>query len=205
MGNALARDASVLPLDFYQRPATELAPALLNKLLVTTEGRAGRIVEVEAYTDSGDPASHSHRGPTPRNATMFGPPGHLYVYLSYGIHWCANVVCGQEGQGTAVLIRALQPVAGLERMREARGKARSDLDLCRGPARLAQALGISGEDDGTDLLRGPIRLLGDGCPPPPHPVSSPRIGITRATELPWRWYVPDNPHVSRLSGTSRSR
>ncbi|WP_228076515.1 DNA-3-methyladenine glycosylase [Novilysobacter ciconiae] len=194
-----------MPLDFYQRPATELAPALLNKLLVTTDGRAGRIVEVEAYTDSGDPASHSHRGPTLRNATMFGPPGHLYVYLSYGIHWCANVVCGQEGQGTAVLIRALEPVAGLERMREARGKARSDLDLCRGPARLAQALGISGEDDGTDLLRGPIRLLGDGCPPPPHPVSSPRIGITRATELPWRWYVPGNPHVSRLSGTSRPR
>ncbi|WP_222564728.1 DNA-3-methyladenine glycosylase [Novilysobacter antarcticus] len=186
------------PVTFYQRAATELGPALLNKLLVAADGRAGRIVEVEAYTGSGDPASHSHRGQTTRNATMFGPAGRLYVYLSYGIHWCANVVCGNEGEGTAVLIRALEPVAGLERMREARTKARRDLDLCRGPARLAQALGITGEDDATDLLSGPFRLLDDGVPPPPTPVVTTRIGISRATELPWRWYVPDNPHVSRL-------
>jgi len=171
---------------------------LLNKLLVASDGRTGRIVEVEAYTGSDDPASHSHRGKTQRNATMFGPPGLLYVYLSYGIHWCANVVCGSEGEGTAVLIRALEPVAGLQRMREARSKARRDLDLCRGPARLAQALGITGEDDGTDLVEGPFRLVDDGVPPPPAPVVTTRIGISRATDLPWRWYVPDNPHVSRL-------
>jgi len=189
---------STLPASFYQRAATALGPVLLNKLLVASDGRTGRIVEVEAYTGSDDPASHSHRGKTQRNATMFGPPGLLYVYLSYGIHWCANVVCGSEGEGTAVLIRALEPVAGLQRMREARSKARRDLDLCRGPARLAQALGITGEDDGTDLVEGPFRLVDDGVPPPPAPVVTTRIGISRATDLPWRWYVPDNPHVSRL-------
>ncbi|QOW23453.1 DNA-3-methyladenine glycosylase [Lysobacter sp. H23M47] len=189
---------STLPASFYQRAATGLGPVLLNKLLVASDGRTGRIVEVEAYTGSDDPASHSHRGKTQRNATMFGPPGLLYVYLSYGIHWCANVVCGSDGEGTAVLIRALEPVAGLQRMREARTKARRDLDLCRGPARLAQALGITGDDDGTDLVDGPFRLVDDGVPPPPAPVVTTRIGISRATDLPWRWYVPDNPHVSRL-------
>lgn len=187
-----------LSTQFFQRPATELGPALLNKLMVTSDGRVGRIVEVEAYTGSDDPASHSHRGQTQRNATMFGPPGRLYVYLSYGIHWCANVVCGQAGEGTAVLIRALEPVAGLERMREARAKARRDLDLCRGPARLAQALGITGDDDGSDLLTGSFQLVDDGVPPPARPVVTSRIGISRATNLPRRWYVPGNPHVSRL-------
>ena len=188
----------MLPQDFYRRSAVELGPQLLNKLLVGPDGRAGRIVEVEAYCATDDPASHSYRGPTARNASMFGPPGMLYVYLSYGIHWCANVVCGQAGEGTAVLIRALQPVAGLGAMRLARVKAHRDLDLCRGPARLTQAMGITGHHDGSDVLDGPFRVIDDGSPPPPDPVSSGRIGISRAVELPWRWYVPDNGYVSRL-------
>src|SRR5690606_13521215 len=130
-----------LPRDFYQAPADLLAPLLLNKLLAGPDGRAGRIVEVETYAGD-DPASHAFRGRTARNATMFGPAGHLYVYFTYGMHWCANAVCGETGDGTAVLLRALEPVVGLERMRLARPAARSDRDLCRGPARLAQALGI---------------------------------------------------------------
>lgn len=188
---------SPLPHSFYRRDAQDLGPDLLNKLLVAPDGRAGRIVEIEAYAGTDDPASHSHRGQTARNATMFGSPGHLYVYFTYGMHWCANAVCGEPGDGTAVLLRALEPVAGLELMRSARPKARNDRDLCRGPARLAQALGITGSVDGTDLASGPYRIVDDGEPPPSSPVSTPRIGITRATELPWRWYVPGSVYVSR--------
>lgn len=185
-----------LPRDFYERPADLLAPLLLNKLLAGPDGRAGRIVEVEAYAGD-DPASHAFRGRTSRNATMFGPAGHLYVYFTYGMHWCANAVCGETGDGTAVLLRALEPVAGLERMRLARPAARSDRDLCRGPARLAQALGIDGGTDGADLVTGPFRILDDGTPPPARPVATTRVGISRAVEVPWRWYVADSPHVSR--------
>lgn len=185
-----------LPRGFYERPADLLAPLLLNKLLAGPDGRAGRIVEVEAYAGD-DPASHAFRGRTARNATMFGPAGHLYVYFTYGMHWCANAVCGQTGDGTAVLLRALEPVAGLERMRLARPAARNDRDLCRGPARLAQALGIDGGADGTDLVTGAFRILDDGTPSPARLVVTTRIGISRAVEVPWRWYVADSPYVSR--------
>lgn len=188
--------ATPLPTGFYQHPAHQLAPLLLNKLLATRDGRAGRIVEVEAYAGD-DPASHAFRGQTTRNATMFGPAGHLYVYFTYGMHWCANAVCGEAGEGTAVLLRALEPVAGLERMWAARPRAHNERDLCSGPAKLAQALGITGNDDGVDLATGVVRILDDWTPPPPEPVVSTRIGITRAVDVPWRWYVPGNPHVSR--------
>ena len=176
-----------------------VAPRLLNKLLVNGD-RSGRIVEVEAYHGANDAASHAYRGPTPRTAVMFGPPGFLYVYFTYGMHWCANVVCGPDGEAAAVLIRALAPLTGLGAMREARPAARGDRELCNGPAKLCQALGISGADNGSDLLgsgSGPLRLRDDGTPPPRRPGRGTRIGITEATEKRWRFWVPGDPHVSR--------
>jgi DNA-3-methyladenine glycosylase len=188
----------VTPLDreFYRRDPRAVAPDLLGKVVVAGERRA-RIVEVEAYCGPEDPAAHSYRGQTARNATMFGPPGHLYVYFSYGMHWCCNPVCGDDGEGLAVLLRALEPLEGLEAMRAARGGVK-DRDLCRGPARLCQALGITRELDGADLVTGDrgLRIDDDGTPPPAEPAVGPRVGITRAADLPWRFWVPDSPWVS---------
>jgi DNA-3-methyladenine glycosylase len=184
----------------------EVAPLLLNKLLAR-HGRVGRIVEVEAYRGSEDPASHAFRGPTRRNATMFGPPGRLYVYFTYGMHWCANAVCGTDGEAQAVLLRALAPVAGLEEMRRDRarragGAPPRDHELASGPARLCQALGIVGVDDGADLVRGDrgLRIFDDGTPPPERPGVGARVGLTRAADRPWRFWVPGDPNVSRTSG-----
>jgi DNA-3-methyladenine glycosylase len=177
----------------------KVAPWLLNKLLVSG-ARVGRIVEVEAYHGANDAASHAYRGVTPRTSVMFGPPGFLYVYFTYGMHWCANVVCGPDGEAAAVLIRALAPVGGLEEMRAARPKARTDRDLCSGPAKLCQALGIERAANGTDLLdrrRGGIRLRDDGTPPPKRPARGKRIGIKEATERRWRFWVEGDPNVSR--------
>jgi DNA-3-methyladenine glycosylase len=184
-----------------------VAPWLLNKVLARG-ARAGRIVEVEAYDGAKDAASHAYRGLTPRTAIMFGPPGFLYVYFTYGMHWCANVICRPEGQAAGVLIRALEPVAGVEQMWEARPAARLERDLCNGPAKLCQALGITGADDGADLLAarstgsapagGVVRLLDDGTPPPRRLGRGTRIGIKEATEKRWRFWVPGNPSVSRL-------
>jgi DNA-3-methyladenine glycosylase len=177
-----------------------VAPKLLNKLLVTADGRAGRIIEVEAYDGANDPASHAYRGLTPRNTVMFGPPGHLYVYLSYGVHWCANIVCGPPGTASAVLLRALEPVSGLGAMRAARWseqRRQIDRDLCRGPGRLCQALGIDHSFDGTDLTTSASRLwLADDGTPPPVPQATPRIGISVAQEREWRFVVPGQPGVS---------
>jgi DNA-3-methyladenine glycosylase len=186
-----------------------IAPWLLNKVLARGD-RAGRIVEVEAYHGANDAASHAYRGPTPRTAIMFGPPGYLYVYFTYGMHWCANVVCGPDGEAAAVLIRALEPIAGVEQMWEVRSAARRERDLCNGPAKLCQALGITGADDGTDLLARPrrtrsphagssavVHLLDDGTPPPRRPGRGPRIGIKEATDKRWRFWVPENASVSR--------
>jgi DNA-3-methyladenine glycosylase len=180
------------------RSSIEVAPWLLGVLLVHGD-RAGRIVETEAYQGSLDEASHAFRGPTRRNATMFGPAGHLYVYFTYGMHWCANVVTAHEGVGQAVLLRALEPVAGLEEMRAARPKARRDVDLCRGPARLCEALGITGSLDGSDLTdrsSGGPWLGVDGSPAPAEVVAGPRVGITKAVEHPWRFAVAGSPYVS---------
>ncbi len=180
-----------------------VAPDLLG-LVLRHGDRAGRIVEVEAYCGRDDPAAHTYRGRTPRNATMFGRPGLLYVYRSYGLHWCANVVCGEEGEGVAVLVRAVRPMEGLAEMRSARAAGRRagagpmvERDLCRGPGRLTSALGIRGDHDGADLLTGDrdVHLLDDGWRPP-RISRGPRVGITVAADLPWRWWERDAPEVS---------
>lgn len=166
--------------------APDVAPWLLNKLLV--HGTCvGRITEVEAYRED-DPASHSFRGRTRRNAVMFGPPGFLYVYFTYGMHHCANVVTGPDGVGAAVLLRAVEPIAGIDVMRGRRGGRPA---LSDGPAKLCQAFAIDGAYDGHDLLAGGgPGLFDDGTPPPSKPRIGPRIGISKAVEVPWRWRTP---------------
>jgi DNA-3-methyladenine glycosylase len=197
-GATRRRPGVVLPRRFYAGDPLEVGPLLLNKLLVRGS-RVGRIVEVEAYRGSEDPASHAFRGPTARNATMFGPPGHLYVYFTYGMHWCANAVCGPKGTGRAVLFRALAPVSGLAAMRRARPPETPDRHLTSGPAKLCQAFGISRPQDGADLVTGDqgLTICDDGVAPPAEPGVSGRIGIRQAGDRPWRWWVPGDPHVSR--------
>lgn len=182
-----------------------VAPLLLNKVLIAgclSVPMAGRIVEVEAYRGFDDPASHAFHGPTPRNSVMFGPPGRLYVYLSYGVHYCCNVVCRPEGVPGAVLIRALAPLAGLDVMRSRRTAARRDRDLCSGPGKLCQALGLDRSFDGADLLgvASEVRLVDDGSSPPAEIAAGPRIGISAqllTAAEPWRFWVADEPNVSR--------
>jgi DNA-3-methyladenine glycosylase len=170
-------------------PAPEVAPQLLHKL-IRVGPCLGRIVEVEAYT-SEDPASHSFRGATPRNRSMFGAPGTLYVYLIYGMHLCANVVTGAAGDGQAVLIRAVLPLSGISQMRTRR-PGWPDAMLANGPGKLCMALGVQRSYDGTDLCdrSSPVQLLGDDMEPPQAPTVGPRIGISSAREVPWRWRVP---------------
>jgi DNA-3-methyladenine glycosylase len=196
----------------------EVAPDLLGKILQVGSCR-GRIVEVEAYRGATDDASHAYRGRTPRNATMFGPAGHLYVYFTYGMHHCANVVCRPEGEPGAVLLRALAPIEGLGEMTERRSVVRSPRhvgwpgdsppalrseDLCSGPAKLCEALGIDRAWDGRDLLaeNAGVALLDDGTAAPRRAVGT-RIGLSPACAsrtLHWRWWVPGDPNVSRPRG-----
>ncbi|MGY1764667.1 DNA-3-methyladenine glycosylase [Geodermatophilus sp. SYSU D00805] len=192
-------------------PPDVVAPTLLGCWVVSDrpDGRVAlRLTEVEAYAGDGtDPAAHSHRGPTPRAAVMFGPPGRLYVYFSYGVHWCANVVVGAEGQGSAVLLRAGDVVVGEELAAARRPSARTPRDLARGPARLTQALAIGPDDKDADLLdpSSPVRLhRGD---PPADVSSGPRVGISVATELPWRYWETGAASVSvfRPGGKPRRR
>ncbi len=198
MGGAAAR-AHVLDRSFYDRDARDVAPELLNKILVAGHC-AGRVVEVEAYV-ADDRASHSYNGPTMRNRVMFGPPGYLYVYFTYGMHFCANVVTGAEGDGQAVLIRALEPLKGLSEMRTRRANVTRDVDLASGPGKLTRAMAIGRDNNGQDLCRSRIRIVDDGTPPPLKPGVSARIGITEAVDVRWRWYIAGNPHVSpRASG-----
>src|SRR5688500_16544980 len=178
--------------EFFARSVHEVAPDLVGATLLV-DGVGGTIVEVEAY-DHEDPAAHGYRGRTARNAAMFGPPGHAYVYRSYGIHWCVNLVCEEEGSASAVLIRALEPTHGLEAMAARRGV--DDLRLlCSGPGRLCQALGITGAYDGLPLDDAPFRLEERSGQPPV--ARGERIGITRAVEQPWRYGLAGSRFLSR--------
>jgi DNA-3-methyladenine glycosylase len=188
-----------------------VAPGLLGCWVVTDrpEGRVAiRLTEVEAYSGEGlDPASHAHRGPTPRAEIMFGPPGRLYVYFSYGVHWCANVVVGPEGRGSAVLLRAGEVVVGETLAARRRPAARVPRDLARGPARLTQALAIGPDDKGTDLLDPGSSVRLHRGPAPLAVSAGPRVGISLATDLPWRFWDADAPSVSvfRAGGKPRRR
>jgi DNA-3-methyladenine glycosylase len=192
-------------------PVEVVAPSLLGCWVVSDrpEGRVGlRLTEVEAYSGEGrDPASHAHRGPTPRAEIMFGPPGRLYVYFSYGVHWCANVVVGPAGRGSAVLMRAGEVVLGESLVRSRRPAARLARDLARGPARLTQALAIGPDDRGAQLLDPGSSVRLHRGPPPDGISVGPRVGISRATELPWRFWETGAPSVSvfRPGGPPRAR
>jgi DNA-3-methyladenine glycosylase len=183
---------AALGSDFFARSVHEVAPDLVGCALLV-DGVGGRIVEVEAY-DGEDPASHGYAGLTGRNRSMFGPPGHAYVYRSYGVHWCLNLVCDVAGQAEAVLVRALEPTRGLEAMRARRGLDDERL-LCSGPGRLCQALGVSGEHDGLPLDEPPFRLAPAAAQA--DVVRGPRVGITRAADLPWRYGLAGSRFLSR--------
>ncbi len=186
--------------DFFARSVHEVAPDLIGCTLLV-DGVGGPIVEAEAY-DHEDPASHGFRGETDRNRSMFGPPGHSYVYRSYGVHWCLNLVCEEEGAAAAVLIRALEPVHGVEEMRRRRSLDAPKL-LCSGPGRLCQALGVTRAHDGLPLDRAPFELRSrrDGV----AVVTGPRVGISRAADLQWRYGLAGSPFVSRKFGLSARR
>jgi DNA-3-methyladenine glycosylase len=181
-----------LTRDFFARSVHEVAPDLIGATL-SVDGVGGTIVEVEAY-DQDDPASHGFRGATPRTTSMFGPAGHAYVYRSYGIHWCLNLVCAPEGRAEAALVRALEPTLGLEVMRERRG-LETTRALCSGPGKLCQALGITRALDGLALDAPPFELVARESESPL--VVGPRIGITRAVEQPWRYGLAGSPFLSR--------
>jgi DNA-3-methyladenine glycosylase len=201
------RRAAALPVSFFNRPTERVAAELLGMVVVSTIGGVateGRIVETEAYLGYDDPASHGylHRRNT-RNAALFGPPGSWYVYLSYGMHWCANLVCQKAGLASAVLLRALEPLAGLEVMRQRRGRV-LDRELCSGPGKLCQALGISRELDGTRMGRSPVIVRpAEGWEDTQISVS-PRVGITKAADWPLRFCLAGSPWTSRKEKGGRS-
>jgi DNA-3-methyladenine glycosylase len=192
--------AGRLPRSFYARSALRVAPELLGRVLVRrlADGTrlAARLVETEAYLPD-DPASHAFRGPTPRNEVMFGPPGRLYVYFTYGNHWMMNAVTGRVGEGTAVLLRAAEPLQGLEVMAGHRGRDHPR-DLCSGPGKLAKAFGITGAQNGHDLVAGPDVYVLEGSPVARSHVSrTTRVGVTLGAERRWRFIVTGDPFVSR--------
>jgi DNA-3-methyladenine glycosylase len=182
---------------FLEQPAHEVAPRLLGCELVRElngQQLIGRIVETEAY-DQTDPASHSYRGRTPRTEVMFGSPGFLYVYFTYGMHYCMNVVVGKPGHGAAVLIRAIEPIAG-ERLMRANRKDREELHITNGPAKLTQALAIDSTFNGHNLHLEPLQLIIKPALPASRIVQTSRVGITHAKDVPWRFYIKKNSFVS---------
>ncbi len=187
----------ILPESFYAREALVVAPDLLGKVLCHRRRgvlTAGRIVEVEAYLGCDDPASHAYRGRTPRNSAMFGPPGHAYVYFTYGNHFCMNVVTGRDGEASAVLLRALEPVDGIRAMMRRRGRKRLE-DLASGPGRLTQAMRIGRSEYGLSLTREPL-WIEDRGDPAGRWIRTPRIGIRVAADRPWRFILEASPFVS---------
>lgn len=190
----------ILQPAFFERMPADVAPDLLGKLLRRDDGRMARLVEVEAYAPD-DPAAHTFCGKTARNQSMFGPPGRLYVYLSYGIHWCANLVCGPEGYGAGVLLRAAEPLEGLALMRDARGRE-ALRELCSGPGRLAQAFGIDRGLDGSDVTgTGAITMLDEGMRAM-DVVACPRVGVSKNADAPLRFLVAGSPHLSKPAPAS---
>jgi len=192
--------AATLPVSFFSQDAVAVGRGLIGSVLVTSFGgyrTAGRVVEVEAYLGVSDPASHAYGFRRNRqNESIYGPPGSWYVYRSYGVHWCANLVTGPPGEGAAVLIRSLEPIEGLEVMRRRRGRA-ADLLLCSGPGRLCQALGITRSLDGS-AMRGSLAVVKRGPPCVDREVAvTPRIGITRAAKVPLRFVLRKSAHLSR--------
>jgi len=178
---------------FFARSVHEIAPELIGAMLLV-DGAGGRIVELEAYHHT-DPAAHSFRGPTERNAVMFGPPGYAYVYRSYGIHWCLNFVCEPAGSASAVLIRAVEPLQGLAKMRRRRHGISDGRLLCSGPGRLAQAMGVTRAHNGMPLDRLPFEIY--ACEETPEIAVGPRIGLTKAVELPWRYGLKGSKFLSK--------
>ena len=201
------RRAATLPVSFFRRPAETVAADLLGAVLVSSIGNEKTeaiIVETEAYLGYDDPASHGYRHRrNARNAALFGPPGIWYVYLSYGMHWCANLVCQKAGLASAVLLRALEPVEGLDVMRRRRGGV-PDRDLCSGPGKLCQALGIDRGLDGARMSRSPVIVRPPERDELPHVAATPRIGITKAVDWPLRFHVVGSPWLSRKEKGGRS-
>ncbi len=192
------------------QPALVIAPLLLGAVLASDVGSARvavRLTEVEAYEGLDDPASHAFRGRTARTAVMFGPPGHLYCYFTYGMHWCANIVCGVDGVAAAVLLRAGEITEGIETARARRPAARRDVDLARGPARLASCLGLGAETNGVDLCDPASTVRLDAIPSRQRPgiTAGPRVGITAAADRAWRFWLPTEPTVSSFKAGGRKR
>ena len=187
------------PRDFYDRPVLDVARDLLGSIVAraTPDGLVRlRLTEVEAYAGEIDPASHAYRGRTPRNGTMFGPPGHAYVYFTYGMHYCVNLVCSPPGHASAVLLRAGEVIDGLELARSRRPKM-SDRDLARGPARLTLALAVDRSDDGLDVCGGSELTVGPGEPIPESLVrTGPRVGVSQGATEPWRFWIDGDRSVS---------
>ena len=196
--------SDTLPRSFFERPVLEVAPDLLGAVFVLGSV-AVRLTEVEAYDGAADPASHAYRGLTPRTTVMFGPPGHLYVYFTYGMHHCANLVCGPDGTAAAVLLRAGEVVAGLDVARSHRPGVTKDSALARGPANLVRALGLGPEHNGVDVVgRGPVRVRA-GAPIERTIRSGPRVGVSTGATRPWRFWLADDPTVSAYRAGTRKR
>ncbi|MBA3742013.1 DNA-3-methyladenine glycosylase [Sporichthya sp.] len=194
-----------LPRSFFERPVLEVAPDLLGAVFVLGPV-AVRLTEVEAYDGANDPASHAYRGLTPRTTVMFGPPGHLYVYFTYGMHHCANLVCGPDGTASAVLLRAGEVMAGLEQARSHRPGVVKDTALARGPANLVRALGLGPEHNGVDVVGGgPVRIRA-GTTERGEIRTGPRVGVSTGSTRPWRFWLGGDPTVSAYrAGTRRQR